>query len=205
MKERPIIFSTDMVKAILDGRETQTRRVIKPQPKPDSTFLNLLLNERTKRLMAIFHKTTETGFVQYPRQCPYGQVGDRLWVRETFCQVCYKNDNEQDVCYKEDCETNPSIVQCNEKWTSSYFMPRWASRITLEITEVRVEQLVKIDIRDIHSEGICLPEDKVGYYGKLYVDAFHNLWDSINAKRGYSWEVNPWVWVINFKRLPDGR
>ncbi len=202
MKEHPIIFNTDMVKAILEGRKTQTRRVIKLKGYhrnvwdscvPHNGETAALLGE--PYLKVPYDAITDNAGTRIT--CPYGQVGDRLWVRET----CYK-DTVGDWRYKADEVLLPMTANYTKREViPSIFMPRWASRITLEITEVRVEQLMKIDIRDIHPEGIRLPEDKVGYWGKLYVDAFHNLWDSLNAKHGYGWDTNPWVWVIEFKRL----
>ena len=133
-------------------------------------------------------------------------IGQRLWVRETWATEKRLDKfsgselgNAGDVALWYKANEVPSVSLERGRWRSSRFMPRWASRILLEITDIRVEQLMKIDIRDIHAEGIRLPEDKVGYYGKLYVDAFHKLWDSLNAKRGYGWEVNPFVWVLSFR------
>ena len=197
MKERPIIFNAEMIRAILEGRKTMTRRVIKPQPK-SYTGQNI----HKDQIILWQWKIEKGGFGGCPEYnigrwiansglCPYGQAGDRLWVRETW----YQNPATDKLVYKADYDHPISPA----KWRPSIHMFRWASRINREITEVRVEQLMKIDIRDIHAEGIRLPEDKVGYYGKLYVDAFHNLWDSLNAKRSYSWESNPWVWVISFR------
>jgi hypothetical protein len=168
MNERPILFSGEMVRAILEGRKTQTRRVIKPQ---------LRINYK----------------------CPYGQPGDRLWVRETW--QCFKPNTEEII--------NPNTVNIralayratNEwrgKWRPSIHMPRWASRITLEITAVRVERLQDIGEVDAMREGDPTCEN-------THIDWFRALWDSINAKRGYSWESNPWVWVVEFQRIREGK
>ena len=202
MKERPIIFSTDMVKAILEGRKTQTRRVIKPQPPrhwsiPPARFFQGHFNEWGAKVSVDSIK------------CPYGQAGDRLWVRETWATEWEFNDYKPSLLPKR----NPSdavpfvpIAYTDTDWDGyrvgrtrpSIFMPRWASRITLEITEVRVERLQEITEDDAEAEGCVTP-----YWGDLahqdLIGQFQNLWDSLNAKRGYSWKSNPWVWVIGFK------
>ncbi len=196
IRERPIIFSTEMVRAILDGRKTMTRRVVKPQPC---------------RLFAIWKR--------YPHQegCPYGQVGDRLWVRETWQDFCPLWDgawcgcgskemiaNTHKIAYK---TTNTGINHKDkqnilpEKWRPSIFMPRWASRITLEITEIRVERLREICIADIEAEGIY--GNRATHNAPIQQNKFRTLWDSINAQRGYSWESNPWCWCISFKRIGE--
>ena len=185
MKERPIIFSTEMVRAILEGRKTQTRRVIKPQPQ--SAMLD-------------FHK------VNFAKYCPYGQVGDRLWVKETWWDDCalrekegYKQDDY--LYYRADGEAIEQF-ECayGFKWRSPLFMPRWASRIILEITGLRVEQLQDITEEDAVTEGLPSRE-QTGFDTARY--RYHILWDSLNAKRGYAWDSNPWVWVMEFKRLSD--
>ncbi|TXH46076.1 MAG: hypothetical protein E6Q97_30340 [Desulfurellales bacterium] len=202
MKETPILFSGPMVRAILEGRKTQTRRVIKPQPvpfgvssykgsrqgwkwKPDS--LNRRWNDDDKDP----YNTDPIGRADLALscECPYGQPGDRLWVRETWgpCAggVCYRASEEITVC--------PD----GGKWKPSIFMPRWASRITLEITDVRVERIKSISADDAEKEGCGFGvNDETG--GP--VARFKTLWDSINSKRGFGWDANPWVWAISFKR-----
>lgn len=180
MKERPILFSTDMVKAILDDKKTMTRRVIKHPEK--------------------YERIRECDFC-----CPYGKVGQRLWVRETWdsdCTCC--NPKCNGVIYK----AGYSGVIVPDKWRPSIFMPRWASRITLEITNIRVERLQEITEKDALAEGVdwYSIENKIEGIGRWIEgigrcqQAFRKLWDSINTKRGYSWESNPWVWVISFRR-----
>ena len=173
VKERPILFSGEMVRAILDGRKTQTRRVVKPQPPPLG------------------------GFVKNP----YGQPGDRLWVRETWAL-------DDKYYYRADGAVGD---RCG-KWKPSIHMPRAASRITLEITGVRVERLQEITISDIYAEGAITDEwlewrDDVSGVGmpagsriENERDVWEKLWDSINGKT-YPWKSNPWVWVIEFKRI----
>lgn len=165
MTERPIIFSTEMVRAILEGRKTQSRRVINPQPAEE-----MILRYR------------------FPK-CPYGQVGNRLWVRESF----YTESG--DIWYKADGQTAPMLI----KWRPAIYIPKWLTRIRLEITEVRVERLQEITAEEAMLEGYPIT------FGKDWVEFsvpwFTEIWDSLNAKRGYGWGSNPWVWVISFRRL----
>ncbi len=169
MKERPIIFSTENVKAILNGQKTQTRRVIKPQPN-NLYPLQQWVDDKPQ--------PTDT-YVEFPSykyfQCPYGQVGQRLWVKETF------NDYfvPLGIIYK----ANGNPIPNNEKWRPSIHMPRWASRITLEITEIRVERQLDITLEDAIAEG----------FGE--VKEFNETFLRLNPKLK---EVNPWVWVIEF-------
>ena len=196
MKERPIIFSTNMVQAIRDGRKTQTRRVIKPQPEWRERELNSLSSEgwawiTTKASLLHWHDIVDfsNALIEF---CPY-KVGSRLWVRET-CHLMKRNMTTTPVVvYKAD-QSDPS---CVSKWRPSIHMPRWASRTTLEITEVRAERLQKITEEDAKAEGVdCCPNAIPDYRHHFMV-----LWDSLNAKRGYDWEVNPWVWVLSFSLL----
>ena len=186
MKERPILFSGGMVRAILDGSKTQTRRIAKE------------FNEMPN-LDGILRR--------FPNQegCPYGTPGDRLWVRETFAQgvegcpggISYRADHFDP---KGDGPAHPM------KWRPSIFMPRIASRILLEITDVRVQRLQEISEEDARAEGVT---DFAGRWwdgspvvcGKWNApsEAFAALWESINGTG--SWEANPWVWVITFRRL----
>jgi len=181
IKERPILFSGPMVRAILDGRKTMTRRVIK---YPAVTVEH-------DRIIAGRFIDPKTGCVDGQFDviaCPYGQPGDRLWVRETY------NSCGGKPFYRADGELHPDW-----KWRPSIFMPRWASRITLEITAVRVERLKDITIEDAQAEGVT-PLGVEGD-GRRWRAAFRELWDSLNAKRGHGWGANPWVWVISFKRV----
>ena len=132
------------------------------------------------------------------RPCPYGVPGDRLWVRETF----YSNGmckNTMSCHYRATYNGlfTPDTVPW--KWTPSIFMPRWASRITLEITGVRVERVQDISEEDARAEGI--PDEYRAGHRIYYRPRFKTLWDSINAKRGFGWDSNPWVWVVEFKRV----
>lgn len=179
MRERPILFIAEMVRAILDGRKTQTRRVIKA-PKG----------------FEVRDAGVEFG-------CPYGQPGDRLWVRESFAigprdkDVIFAADKKWDVDGK-------PLPPAGSVWKPSIFMPHWASRIILEITGVRVERVQAISEEDAYAEGRSLNDecDPVSRPGGNW---FRKLWDSLNAKRGFGWDVNPWAWVIEFKRIEEGR
>ena len=201
VREHPVIFSTVMVQAILEGRKTQTRRVIKPQPEFLGKHKMYQWGNATGN--EYFLKDWASNQHILPK-FPYGQVGDRLWVRETWA-IIKENDGvdisdmsqNSGLFYKADNSYSEAIG----KWRPSIFMPHWASRITLEITGVRVERLQEITEEDATAEGICFNE--WAYCGKYAKDIFKELWNSLNAKRGYGWETNCWVWVITFRRLTD--
>lgn len=203
MKERPILFSTDMVTAILDGRKTQTRRVIKntdgtPVENDDMSYD--YEGENVETVMD-FSKT-------YPywkeNKCPYGNPEDLLYVRETFSVVpktAYRNsdvfqiesvENDHDAfIYKASFDLSTGGI----RWKPSIHMPKIASRIWLKVTGVRVERVQDISGKDAVMEGVKTTSE----YARDY---FANLWDSINAKRDggiYAWEKNPWVWVVDFE------
>lgn len=184
-----------MVRAILEGRKTQTRRVVK---NPD--YLGCLTGDCSHE------KQAECNY-DLADECPYGQPGDRLWVRETFADVRGMGFDEPNGCgryfmeyaYRSDCEPNGLAMAkaYGVKWKPSIHMPRVRSRITLEVTGVRVERLREIGAGDIISEGII---QTLGS-GVTPFGAFANLWDSINLKRSYGFNSNPWVWVIEFRRI----
>ena len=178
MSERPILFNDEMVRAILEGRKTQTRRVVKPQTTEVDRFGNPLWGEE--------------GFREYRKhKCPYGRESDRLWVREA-----HQIDNPHTtgkVCYR---ATEASRKVLAHKWRPSIHMPRWAARILLEVTDVRVNRVQDIGEEDCLKEGI--PSGNT-LLGKRY--HFGLLWNSINEKRGFGWDTNPWVWVVEFKVL----
>lgn len=198
MKERPIIFTGESVRAILEGRKTQTRLVIKPQPKivheiyPDSSI-------ETEKLFRSGDQRIH---------CPY-PVGQRLWVKETWGIIRQRKPHPiEHIFYR---ASSPDALS---KWKSSIFMPRDLSRITLEVTEVRAQRVQNISEEDARAEGI---ERRTEYSVMRDTDieefsgngvwtiypqmAFKFLWDSINAKRGYSWEINPWIWAISFRKI----
>ena len=200
MEERPILFNTEMVKAILDGRKTQTRRVIKTQPhegcghiRVDNFFPTKIDRHGEEYPGAkIFGAYSDDG--EWGCKCPYA-AGDRLWVRETWDYT----GQGLDCVYKADAK--PTDIFPWEKYRPSIFMPRWASRITLEIVEIKVEKLQ--DINKARHDEIMLEGYPFGYELKNLnespVHTFADVWDSINAKRGFSWESNPWCWCLSFK------
>lgn len=216
MKERPISFSGPMVCAILEGRKTQTRRVLKPQPVKRGMRL---VWENIKTFLSVPFGETKGFLDSMVRYSPYGHTGDRLWVRESFAVVPWVTSDgadEERVIYEAD---NPGTdifdPYCGDKWSPVIFMPRRVSRIILEITEVRVERLQEISEDDAVAEGItrpsCIGLSACGggcdacEAGASYTAHFCNLWESLNVRRpGCAWSDNPWVWVISFKRVfPD--
>lgn len=172
MKERPILFSAPMVRAILGGTKTQTRRPVKNLGFV--TGIGHLLNGSDNRS-------------EWPDFCPHGKTGDRLWVRETWHPDSSKIDGSP--AYKADVDYDTS--DC--KWKPSIYMPRKASRIDLEITGIRVERLHDISEEDCRAEGIIITDALTLWR------AYQSLWESINGKS--SWGLNPWVWVIEFRRI----
>ena len=173
MKARPILFSAPMIRALLEGRKTQTRRVVK-----------------AKELSGIL---PESHVLIAKDLCPHGKPGDLLWCREKF-HTCPHHD---EAFYYSDNENLPRKCMAHKHWKPSIFMPRWASRLTLEITDVRVERLWDISNKDAAAEGIFTPE--IGY-ANLRENApriqYAALWESIHGPG--SWDTNPWVWVIEF-------
>ena len=196
MKERPILFSGPMVRAILEGRKTQTRRVVKPTMTPPRVAPQHMEpwivdgewqeDDNDLPCWAGFHP-------DYPGEakwftCPYGRTGDRLWVRETWAM------HFGELRYR--ASERPGSYYADAKgWRPSIFMPRALSRITIEIVGVRVEQVQQISETDMRAEGL-----EFAAAGEP-VAGFSVLWDEINAARGYSWASNPWVWVLTFKRV----
>ena len=229
MSERPILFNSEMILAILDGRKTQTRRLLKKQP------LDILPMHVPNQWVTLDTRDPNHGSVI---KCRFGTPGDRLWVRETWrpwswhegepIQVQFKADRKHAPAdntstlsmerYDKIPEWEESIwLQIEEelkekgvepdgngwyhfdgdpplKWRPSLFMPRWASRILLKITKVRIERLQEISMQEAVAEGVPVlkgcPEPRI---------SFHDLWDELYAKGGYSWDSNPWVWVIEFE------
>lgn len=197
MRERPILFSGPMVRAILDGKKTMTRRVIKPQPEMELD--GEILPDGTG------------GYGWEPVLPPWSkwpyQVGDRLWVRETWQIIDGCDGPEDNPVYRADGELSYTDDE-PFRWRPSIFMPRWASRIALEITAVRVERLQEITEEDARAEGIidggclnCGEHEPCGCNNPQpdARDSFVWLWDSINGKT-CPWSSNPWVWVISFKK-----
>jgi hypothetical protein len=210
VRERPILFSAPMVLAILDGRKTQTRRVVKPQHRACRCGY-------TRTGWAI--ETEDGTCTCKPIKGPTGDVGDRLWVRETWAP--YPNMNGG-VWFKAgvpvycagrrtgEWDTHDRLmglpVPADVRWRPSIFMPRWASRITLEVTKVRVERVGDISHADIAAEGILEHWDpefsQTPYNYGRDKERFARLWDEINgAKDGCRWEDNPICWVRTFRRI----
>lgn len=231
MRELPILFSGAMIKAILSGAKSVTRRVIKPprcatlhgrEPLPDKSFPD----------DGYFHYAYGGGdlggdFCSKRVFCPYGSPGGKLWVRETHAIVprtayaASTDDGETQLPHQlSPCGNDWAIyregwTRCiPSRWRPSIHMPRWASRITLEVTGVRCERLQEITAADILAEGaVTRPHVVEGLSGKCPVSAFDGAvypdlrslwvkgWDSINAKRGFGWASNPWVWAVDFRRV----
>ncbi|HIF6270565.1 hypothetical protein [Raoultella ornithinolytica] len=233
MKERGMIFNGEMVRALLSGRKTQTRRSMKVQPSEGFTPMNMALEPDYKARWYTPGIVDKEGYLQPASKevfgvanenegysCPFGAVGDRIWVREAF-RVHSRATDVATLVYKasernswtEQTHRVPVAV-CNkpatpEKWTPSLHMPRWASRILLEITDVRVERLNSISQEDAQAEGLELTGWRPTYSdpdsgGEVITpyDNFAELWSSIYGDE--SWQANPWVWVIEFKRVEGG-
>jgi hypothetical protein len=189
VKEHPILFSTAMVQAILADKKTQTRRVLKPQPPLYGEDVHLIPCGMPGRIS--LSNGTRACLRNLPVACPYGTIGDRLWVRETFAYLTdydgqYLLGEERKAFYKADGERyQPQL----SRWRPSIHMPRRLSRITLRIVSNRIERIQDITKLDAKLEGCASRED------------FRALWDALNAKRGFGWDKNPWVWVIGFRRI----
>lgn len=197
MKERGIIFNAEMVKAILDGRKTQTRRIVKNVMLDNGIWLKKPTKTRSG---------TTTHVLDAPKHnlCPLGKIGDRLYVREAFkAGVC----TESTIAYK--ATHKPSDLEEGWyeeiKWTPSIHMPRWASRITLEITDVRVERLNDISRSDAIAEGAPPSHPTIDAISRecgfpdFSRSWFGQTWWHIYGKK--NWQDNPWVWVIEFKKV----
>jgi hypothetical protein len=199
-KERPILFSGPMVRAILAGTKTMTRRVVKPTSGPHTVEQVI----STPDSLAAFIRT----------RCPYGVPGDRLFVRETGWQRPERTprmmregaDTWERYYYDADGLGEGDHEQFKAwgfKRRPAIHMPRKYSRLTLEVLKVRVERLQEISEKDCLAEGVSRLKHVRGVLSKKWkhTDAFRELWDSINSKRGYGWNANPWVWVVEFKRV----
>lgn len=234
MKERPIIFNSEMVRAILEGRKTQTRRLLKPQPTLEGTYWFW------KDCMWTAQRPhCPIGNFEVPIDyCPYGKIGDRLWVKEKFALECdreyvgeVKLPNDRPIFTVDEGEyfnsyhkwphyaatdEAPSLVCEDDKcakcerdgegphWQPSIHMPRWASRITLEITDIRVERLQDICEEDALFEGVGVGIEDPRIKGEypMPTELFRDLWKTIYTETGpKGWAANPWVWVIEFRRV----
>jgi hypothetical protein len=211
MKERPILFSALMVRALLDGSKTQTRRVVKPHPSDDA-FALLDHGDGWWPYRSEDGESANVDNMEYPFACPYGRPGEHLWVRETW--VCdhfqvqsgpylEASGAREHLFYRADNE-HPFEAPEGKFWKPSIHMPRWASRILLDVVSVRVEQLSGISEADARAEGVTIEDrHKMGYCAgeslPPSVRAYRELWESINGAG--SWAANPWVWVVEFKRV----
>jgi hypothetical protein len=227
--ERPIIFSGEMVRAILSGTKTQTRRVVNMR---DLSFIGGRYddpNDPSKwgfsdecgrwhvldRSAPAWYGHEGSSGDAFRIKCHYGDVGDRLWVKEAWaavwpgedqvplreCRIEYRADlppgnNDGPGEWPADMRSDPDAP----RWRSPLYMPRWASRITLEIVGVRVERIAAITEEDARSEGVA-PMPRGLDDMRPHVGAFHMLWDKINSKRTHH-DPNPWVWVLVFRRVP---
>lgn len=227
VKERPILYNADNVKAILNGQKEQTRRVIK-KPRwlkvSEVDFSRLWIDTSVPNWEYVHIPVKRLDEPDWDDNrscrefCPYGLIGDRLWVREAFwiehdadgddngvfdVGIDLKEDSWARVWY---CATDPEPRDKSLYYSKhpSIHMPYWAHRIMLEITGVRVERLRDISISDVEAEGVRI--NPLEYPDKRYkpedcIARFADIWDSIHSHDGYDWRSNPWVWVISFKRL----
>lgn len=207
MTERPILFSPPMVKAILQGRKTQTRRALRDQQPIDlgAAMHGAHLNRRD-----VHDHGKLVGHRMAPVRCPYGQPGDRLWVREAL----YLGDDNK---WRRTADESLIELDSDNEWVPymlswahhkegercpSMHMPRFASRITLEVMGVRVERLQEISEEDALAEGVIRrPIEGEPDLSLPARDGYQWLWDTLNADRGFGWDKNPWVWVVEFKRM----
>lgn len=237
MKELPIIFSGEMVRAILDGRKTQTRRVIKSLDYEDSFYGPQVFEpECIDRNGEYYPGDPIFGIYgdDWHIKCPYGQPGDRLWVRETWQALELSYDHETSAVddlwaaegslasihsrLQQVSTFRPSLILGYRAnfvgddddpeirgfpWRSPIHMPRWASRITLEVTDVRVERAQDISEEDARAEGVVFYPRWTDEVPDLQpvITLYAKLWDSIYARRGYGWDANPWVFVVEFRRI----
>ena len=218
-KERPILFSAPMVRAILDDAKTQTRRLLKLPNWSTQQWDELeiesgpCLDTKGETFWPCIIAKASGCLADIP--CPYGAPGDRLWVKETWYDDLFdrKPGEVNDLHYRadHDCADWEAGCPCRDDagrscWKSARLMPRWASRLLLEVVSVRVERLQEITEEDAIAEGIAKRETASGFEcdGVLAVtarDAFEMLWDRVNGKTS-PWADNPWVFVVEFRRVP---
>lgn len=199
MKERPIIFTGPSIPAILEDRKTQTRRACKELiGQPECNVRYDPPSQQWQRYGA--------GGIWLALSCPFGIPGSHLWVRETWASVAANGICHEADDYNVYRATDPDWSEYEGwRWRSPIHMPRSASRLTLEVIEVRVERVQEISTADAIAEGML--NDGGGEYAidgmSVAQVRFMDLWDSLNAKRSFGWDVNPWVWVIAFRRVKD--
>jgi hypothetical protein len=205
VKERPILFSAPMIRAILAGTKTQTRRIVKYDitgPNPPTGIYDWH-DPRTREWKGAHGAPQPFNLCNASRLCPYGQPGDRLWVRETW-GVLYEQYIDdlahEPTFWKADYSAEDLREQILPRWRPSIHMPRARSRITLELTDVRVERLAAITPGDCLAEGIPPNTDGPSNPDGLRAQ-FAELWDGINSKDDQRFAWNPWVWALCFRRL----
>lgn len=220
MKEHNILFTGEMVRAIIDNRKAMTRRVIKPQPANTP-----ILTAQTRVGESCEWYDADCVNPGVLMKCPYGKRGDRLIVKEASWMFCERKPNGKtkigrqkwlyvplraaQVHYCADRATKPTLdvvhPETKNKWVWKYkaarFMPRWAVRFNLEVTGIRAERVQVISEADVKAEGVNITDTLRTQIYEPHVWGFAALWDSINEERGYSWKVNPWVWVVEFRRV----
>lgn len=205
-RERPIIMGAESVKAILAGIKTETRRALTFQPGPSMVYAGPWVIDGEQQYtqsghLPPFHLFRNL-FHEYRWRCPYGEPGDRLWVKEAhYLNPWILNDPRMGaetpgaVLYRAD--GGHDEITAKRAWRSPMFMPRWASRLTLAITGIRAERVQAIDTAGLRAEGMRSTLD----YGPILYDMYARTWDELNKRRGYGWEKNPRVWVITFKAI----
>lgn len=209
MIERPILFSAPMVRAILDGHKTQTRRIIKSRSRKHPSYCLVDYGDGWWPYLSDDGESsvTDDGMEQ-AIACPYGEAGDRLWVKETWGYDQADNGGDRHwkrLVYRADPGAEPLDNGEPIPWTPSIHMPRWASRITLEVAGVRAEALQDISEADAKAEGAPDYEEGIDHpppgadHEWSFRGSFIRLWESINGPG--SWDANPWVWVIEFRRV----
>lgn len=226
MTDRPMLFSAPMVRALLAGTKTQTRRVMRKQFPADAVMAEIPATDPIGGWVVQGHSglwwDDAASCFDDAVRCPYGQPGDRLWVRETHAIVprtAYRCSDGVQQTLRPDDDHDAAIYRegwsrsrGGFRWRPSIHMPRWASRITLEITSVRVERLQDISEADAMAEG-CTENHNGYFWGGPHavsglkqmataVSAYRDLWESINGPG--TWDANPWVWVVEFKRVEGG-
>lgn len=200
MTERPILFSAPMVRAILEGRKTQTRPIIKPQPRG----WNQEQGNGNLWLWCV------AGDMDYSEEiaCPYGRPGDMLWVRESGWERPERSprmlregaDTWPPYIYSADDHDAEQLRAWGWRRRPSIHMPRWASRITLRLTAVRAQRLQDIDDADARAEGVTFPSREATFYEGKWVADYADVWDRVNKRRsGCAWADNPWVWALTFE------
>jgi hypothetical protein len=218
MTEKPIIFSDPMVRAVFDGRKTQTRRVVNPQPYLGALHAIDIGDGRWR----FSDRGDGCGAGSAPVRCPYGRPGGLLWVRECWGVgtrpdpgtgwrdgIEYRADEAyldgKDLLPLYPVDESVDLDRWSGSWRPSIHMPKWACRLWLRAVSVRVERVQSISAVDSAAEGVgevSLDERaQCGWsVGDASISRFRQIWDSLNARRGFGWNMNPWVWVLEFER-----